>query len=93
MRAAYIVFFYTEEDVAFSEITWGNRKNFLPEWTKCRIEIAVLTTEIMDYDKATALSKLYGTRLKNLKKLVKHAIDLGLNDLPFLWKLLEKFIR
>ena len=31
--------------------------------------------------------------LINLKKLVAHAIDLCIDDLPFLLKLLQKFIR
>ena len=51
----------------------------------------VFTAKIMDFSEARALSKLYG--LMNMKKLVAHAIDFGLDELPFLWKLLQKFIR
>ena len=53
----------------------------------------VFTAVTMDYGEAHALSKRHGTSFINWKKLVAHAFDLGLYDLPFLGKLLQKFIR
>ena len=53
----------------------------------------VFTAEDMYYGEARALSKMYEILFINLKKLVALAIDLSLNNLSFLWKLLQKFIR
>ena len=40
MRAAYDAFCHSEEDTSFRARTWGDRKDLLPERTKCRTDIA-----------------------------------------------------
>ena len=88
MRPAYVAFCHSEKDAAFRERAWKNHKDLLSEWTKCHTDIACLPHK-PGIRAAHALSKLYGTWFINLKKLLHH----GLDDLPFLWKLLQKFIR
>ena len=46
MRAVYDAFCHSEEDPAFRERTWENRTDLLPDWTKCRTDIAYLPQKL-----------------------------------------------
>ena len=46
MGVAYVAFCHSKEAAALRERTWGNRKDFLPEWRKCRTDFGYLPQKL-----------------------------------------------
>ena len=93
MPVTHVAFCHFEEDAAFRERT--RDKNV--EIYYLNEQNAAQTMRVNHRKHGLRLDPSTAKAVRNLidifEKVVAHAIDLDLDDLPLLWKLLQKFIR